>query len=177
MAKSHVIPDRLYIAIGQAVTMWPLVEDQIFNLFLHTLTGGRATPWSEAKVYHAAYYSIQSQNAQLDVLNAAFKTRFEADKSMLSEWRSLYREVKKNRTIRNNVAHYTNLNYERDPVTKEPLHVLTPSLGRIPLDGHVPSEKIITMEDLEEIPYHLGELLLRLQEFTVKVIRHTPRSS
>jgi hypothetical protein len=114
---------QLYSVIGEAITSWIGVEDQLANLFAYFVAGdGKSFP---AK---ASFHQVLNFNTRLATTNAA-AAYAEIDHA---RWKTLYNRLKRKAKLRNELAHFTILRSASIPGDQPYLH-LAPSLENVNL--------------------------------------------
>ncbi len=92
----------LHRAIGEITSTWADVEDTLFTFFVVGLTG----EWLiDLRPYRSAFFALSSFEMKMRMINAAMKTRYSEDESILAAWRNLKRRADVAANDRNQIAH------------------------------------------------------------------------
>lgn len=87
-----------FYMIGQAITQWSFVEDELFRMAAHDFTG------KERKAFEAGYASIESFRAKLSFVDKIFRQSDDFN-LFASEWERVEQYVIGQSKVRNTLAH------------------------------------------------------------------------
>ena len=87
-----------FYMIGQAITQWSFVEDELFRLAAHNFTG------KERRAIEAAYASIESFRSKLSFVNKIFRQSEDFD-IFANDWERVEQYVVGQSKVRNTLAH------------------------------------------------------------------------
>lgn len=91
--------EKMYAALGEALDGWGNVEAMLSAIFC------KAMGPAQLDVASAAYSAIISFEVQLAITNATMQEAYKADKKVLADWKTVYKQVDKLRPLRNKLAH------------------------------------------------------------------------
>ena len=99
--------DKLYLAVGIALSAWNSVEWALSRLFAQSLSPQTFDPASSSSVSEAAYWSVASVEARINMLDVAMTEAHFADAEVTATWSNLHNRIGKGRKMRNKIAHGT----------------------------------------------------------------------
>lgn len=91
--------DEFYTALGQAISQWQHVEDQIYQIYAACLASENDPATA------AAYHTVVNFQTRLQMTDAALRHTFRKGK-IAAEWPKKRDMVRKKSRIRNNLAHF-----------------------------------------------------------------------
>lgn len=104
---------ELLSAYGQAMWSWTHTESLLFLVFAHVV---EPTTNKHSKALRAAFFSVVSPLARLDMINATIKaTRTQPQQE---DWKPFYNECRKELATRGQLAHLTGHSYIRKGQSK-----------------------------------------------------------
>jgi hypothetical protein len=102
---------QFYAALGKAISQWQHVESALVITFT-ALTGSNSP---RSSVVNAAFHSLISFKAKLDMVDTAFKTAAfmsPRESALLPEWKTLRNRISKRSDRRNELAHFSMIRSE-----------------------------------------------------------------
>jgi len=78
--------DLLHL-VGQITSNWASVEDQIFQVFVVALSG--KWPMQDIYIYRSAFFSFNSYEQKMRMVDSAMKARFKDQADIIEEWTKL----------------------------------------------------------------------------------------
>jgi hypothetical protein len=147
---------ELYSAIGEAITSWIAVEDQLANLFAYFVAGDGMSLSAKA-----AFHAVLNFNSRLAMTDAAARWRSGIDHE---RWRTLFNRLNRKSKQRNELAHFTIIRYTSFPGRSEPRLYLASSLENV--DAHL--ETGLTLRDVRQRAAAFRKLAQELSQFSVQ---------
>lgn len=99
--------EKLYLAVGMALSAWNSVEWALSRLFAQSLSPKTFNPSTSSSVSEAAYWAIASVEARIKMVDVAMTEAYFADPEIKSTWANICDRVNRGRRVRNKIAHGT----------------------------------------------------------------------
>jgi hypothetical protein len=114
MPKPNPDEEQVYAAVGRALSAWSHVEESLCMILLTATLPKLPGPsriyledsFSAIKSF-SAFWAIESFSAQLNMVDAAVKTRYANHPECLALWSVLYKRARSKNNLRNEMAHGT----------------------------------------------------------------------
>jgi len=114
MPKPNPDEEQVYAAVGRALSAWSHVEESLYMILLTATLPKLPRPSSiylqdsfRAIESFSAFWAIESFSAQLNMVDAAVKTRYATHPECLALWSVLYKRARSKNNLRNEMAHGT----------------------------------------------------------------------
>lgn len=156
-------------AIGEALTTWAVVEDDLCTTFVRALTAETNRPAV------LAYFAIRSFEARLSAVNAAISGRYDLPKELHEEWESLSNKIRRKSKARNELAHCSllSLNHRSDEVKIFPFFSMVEDFTPDPDEGKSSkveeNYKSLKIGDVAQRSESFGKLIKKIRAFNAKL--------
>jgi hypothetical protein len=158
---------ELYQSMGEAITAWVAVEDQLANLFAYFIAGD-----AQSLTAKAAFHAVISFSTKRSMMEDAAEVRISGDH--LKRWKTLSNRVGRKSKKRNDIVHFAII--REGPFPAGPFSFyLSPSLQNVAARMRAEEPPRIGLKDIRQRAQSFRVLASDLGMFAAQIVAVPPR--